>query len=133
MKFKELSQGIKISISRSITTAFEQYMNNIEWNDNRFHLQSFVDEWRHYINHHSSWYNQISDEMKADAEFHEELADRINSTLDKILSEEPTAAQIEEIDSLQKELKEDVSYSCKMEAKYVIEKMKEQLKKNKNN
>ena len=133
MEFKNLSQGIKISITRSIATSFEQYMNRINWDERQFNLQHFVAEWRNYIHNHSSWYGQISDELKASTAFHEELADKINVTLDKILSEEPTEAQIEEIDSLCAQLKEDIDYSCKMEAKYVIEKMKEELKKKQNN
>ncbi|KAB2336831.1 hypothetical protein F7731_09200 [Cytobacillus depressus] len=131
--FKDLSQGIKISIARSITTSFEQYMISIEWDEKRFSMQNFVNEWRDYINNHSSWFNQISDEMKENPQFHEELADKINVAIEKIFTEEPTEAQIEEINSLQKELKAEVSYSCKMEAKYVIDKMKEQLKKKQSN
>ncbi|WP_235822777.1 hypothetical protein [Cytobacillus massiliigabonensis] len=132
MMFKNLSQGVKISISRSITTSFEQYMSKIDWNENKFNMNHFVAEWRDYINNHSSWYSQISDDMKINPTFHEELADKINGTLDKILSEEPSPAQIEEINNLQKELHEEVGYSCKMEAKYVIEKLKEKLKKKQN-
>ena len=129
MMFKDLSQGIKVSISRSITTSFEQYMSRIDWNESEFNMENFVAEWRNYIINHSSWYSQVSDELKADARFHEELADKINVTLDKILSEKPSAAQIEELNSLQQELKEEATYSCKMEAKYAIEKLKEKLKK----
>lgn len=131
--FKDLSQGIKISIARSITTSFEQYMMNIDWDEKRFNMQNFVEEWRNYINNHASWYNQISDEMKENSRFHEDLAEKINVMLDKILTEEPTQAQIEEIEKLQQELKQEADFSCKMEAKYVIEKMKAELKKKQNN
>ncbi|MBU8881089.1 hypothetical protein BGM26_19385 [Bacillus sp. FJAT-29790] len=132
MVFKDLSQGIKISISRSITTSFELYMSGINWDENRFNIQKFVAEWREYINKHASWYNQVSDDMKANPALHEELAAKINESINKILSEKPTAAQMEEINRLQEGLGEEHDYSCKMEAKYVIEKMKEKLKKKQN-
>lgn len=129
MAFKDLSQGIKISISRSITTSFESYMNGINWNEDKFNMQNFVAEWREYIINHASWYSQISEVTKADPVFHEELAIKINEVINKILSEKPTKAQMDEINELQEQLEKDYDYSCKLEAKYVIEVMKEQLKK----
>jgi hypothetical protein len=129
MAFKDLSQGIKISITRSITTSFESYMNGINWNEDKFNMQNFVAEWRKYIINHASWYSQISEATKADPIFHEELAVKINEVINKILSEKPSNAQIDEIVELQEQLEEDYDYSCKMEAKYVIEVMKDKLKK----
>lgn len=129
MAFKDLSQGIKISISRSITTSFESYMNGINWTEDKFNMQNFVAEWREYIINHASWYSQISEETKADSEFHEHLAVKINEVINKILSEKPSQAQMDEISELQEQLGEEYDYSCKMEAKYVIEQMKEKLKK----
>ncbi|WP_370223651.1 hypothetical protein [Cytobacillus sp.] len=133
MAFKDLSQGTKISISRSITTSFESYMNRINWDEDKFNMQSFVEEWREYINKHASWYNQVSEETKADPAFHGELAEKINEVINKILSEKPAQTQMEEINELQQELGEEYDYSCKMEAKYVIEKLKSELKKKQNN
>lgn len=129
MAFKDLSQGMKISISRSITTAFESYMSGINWNEDKFDMQHFVAEWREYINNHASWYSQVSEGMKADPVFHEELAVKINEVINKIVSEKPSKAQMDEVSELQEQLGEDYDYSCKMEAKYVIEWMKEKLKK----
>ncbi|MDF1508171.1 hypothetical protein PZE06_08235 [Robertmurraya sp. DFI.2.37] len=131
--FKEFSPGIKISITRSITTSFEKYMNDIGWNEEKFNIEKFVQEWKHYITGSSSWYDKISDEVKNDPTFHEQLAEKINETIDKILSEAPTKEQMAEIEDLQKEWGEEFDYSCKTEAKYVIEKYKELLKKKQNN
>lgn len=131
--FKEFSPGIKISITRSIITSFEKYMNDIGWNEEKFNIEKFVQEWKHYITGSSSWYDKISDEVKNDPAFHEQLAEKINETIDKILSEAPTKEQMAEIESLQKEWGEEFDYSCKTEAKYIIEKYKELLKKKQNN
>lgn len=127
--FKDLSPGIKISISRSISTAFEQYMNRIRWNENKFDIEEFISEWQHYITNNSSWYGKISDDVKNNPAFHEQLADKINETIDKILSEEPTEDQMQEIEKLQQETGEERNYSCKTEAKFVIEDLKQELKK----
>ncbi|GLB59014.1 hypothetical protein [Cytobacillus sp. NCCP-133] len=129
MAFKDLTQGIKISISRSITTSFENYMSRIDWQEDKFNLHHFINEWREYINNHSSWYSKVNEETKTDAAFHEELAAKINEIINKILSEEPIKEQLEEIEQLQKQLGEEYDYSCKMEAKYVIEKLKAEIKK----
>lgn len=131
--FKDLSSGIKISITRSITTSFEKYMSEIGWSEHKFSMEKFVEEWRRYITTNASWYDKISDDVKNDTTFHQELADKINETVDKILSEEPTEAQMEEIEKLQEELGEEYDYSCKTEAKYVIERLKNELKKKQNN
>lgn len=133
MAFKDLSQGIKISISRSITRSFESYMSSINWDEEKFNMQSFVGEWREYINNHASWYNQVSEETKADPAFHGELAEKINEVINKILSEKPTQIQMDEISELQQELGEEYDYSCKLEAKYIIEKLRDQRKKKQNN
>lgn len=127
--FKDLSPGIKISITRSITTTFEQYMSNIGWSESKFDLTNFVNEWRQYITNHSSWYDKVSDDIKNNSAFHEELAVKINETIEKILSEEPTKEQMEEIEVLQSKLGEEYDYSCKSEAKYLIDFLKEEIKK----
>lgn len=131
--FKDLSPGVKISITRSITTSFESYMSEIGWDEKKFNIDKFVEEWRKYITTSSSWYDKISDDVKNNSTFHEELAEKINETIDKILSEEPTKEQMDEIEKLQKDLGEEYDYSCKTEAKYVIELLKKELKKKQNN
>jgi hypothetical protein len=131
--FKDLSPGTKISITRSITKSFENYVSEIGWNERKFSMEDFVGEWRKYIITSSSWYEKLSDDIKTNSTFHEQLAAKINETVDKILSEEPTREQIDTIEKLQKELGEEYDYSCKTEAKYVIEQMKIELKKKQNN
>lgn len=119
--FKNLSTGIKISITRSITITFENYMREIKWNEDKYSLEDFVIQWRDYINETASWYNKIADSIKADPVFHEELATKINETIAKLLSEPPTTQQIEEITKLEKRLGEKFSYSCKAEASFLID------------
>ncbi|WP_442596821.1 hypothetical protein [Neobacillus sp. D3-1R] len=131
--FKDLSPGIKRSITRSITVAFEQYMNRIDWSESKFDLSTFISEWRDYIQNQATWYDKVENDTKNNSQFHQELAVKINETIEKILSEEPTKEQMDEIEALQTELNQEYDYSCKTEAKYVIEKLKEELKKKRSN
>jgi glycyl-tRNA synthetase beta subunit len=127
---KDLTPGVKISISRSISTAFEQYMDKINWDENKADLHEFVAEWKEYIHNHASWYEKVDPELKADPSFHEELAAKINQIIEKILNEMPTPEQIEEIERLQKLTGgKEYTYSCRSEARYIIEKLNEELKK----
>ncbi|MGM9924979.1 MAG: hypothetical protein ACI35R_12110 [Bacillus sp. (in: firmicutes)] len=129
---KNLSPGMKISISRSIYTAFENYMNSIQWNENEANIEQFVQEWREYIMHHASWYEKVDDEVKADPAFHSALAAKINQTIDKILNEVPTEEQMTEIEELQKQVEtKEYFYSCRAEARYVIDQLQKEIKKNK--
>jgi hypothetical protein len=128
--FNQLSSGTKISITRSIKTAFEQYMAKISWDEDKYELQDFVQLWRTYINESASWFNNLDDQIKNDPIFHEELAVKINETIEKILSEPPTEEQMNEIDSLQKDLGTDYDYSCKVEAKFLLDKLQGMAKKN---
>ncbi len=127
--FKDLNSGTKISITRSIKTAFEQYMTNIEWDEKKYNLQDFIEEWRTYINENASWYKDLSVETKNDTGFHQDLATKINETIEKVLTEEPTEDQINQIDQLQNELKTDYDFSCKAEAKYLLDKLENERKK----
>lgn len=108
-------------------------MNEIGWNENKFDMEDFMIEWRNYINNNSSWYEKVDEDIKNSPVFHEELAVKINTIMNKILSEEPTKEQMDEIEALQQELGVERNYSCKTEAKYVIELLKEQLKKKQSN
>jgi hypothetical protein len=122
--YKNLPQGTKISITRSIHAAFEQYMGKIEWNEEKYDTEEFIREWRRYIENHASWFERLSNEDKADSTFHEELANKINSTIEKIVNEAPTAEQMERLNALLAEKGLDnVTYSCKAEAKYWIERL----------
>lgn len=128
---KNLSPGVKISISRSISTAFEQYMNSIDWNEEVADMKMFVLKWQEYINQNASWYDKVDESLKNDPAFHAALAEKINQTIDKILSERPTDAQMAEIEELQKQVSvKEYAYSCRAEARYVIERLQNELKKN---
>jgi hydroxymethylpyrimidine pyrophosphatase-like HAD family hydrolase len=126
---QSLPHGVKISITRSITTAFEQYMAKIQWQDHRFSFEDFMQEWKEYIQSNSSWFHKVSPEIKSNPEFHEEVASKINEIIEKILTEKPTPEQIEKIEALQKQLGTDYDYSCKTEAKFYIDFLSQQLKK----
>ncbi|PFA68218.1 hypothetical protein CN378_08955 [Bacillus sp. AFS015802] len=121
---KNLSSGTKISITRSIKTSFEQYMASIQWDEKKYDIQEFIAAWRTYINEHASWYINLDEETKNDPQFHQELAIKINETIEKILSEEPSEDQIESIHHLEQQLEVDLTYSCKLEAKFVQDKLK---------
>jgi tRNA nucleotidyltransferase/poly(A) polymerase len=121
---KNLPQGTKISITRSITLAFKQYMNRIAWNEDKFDPAEFVQEWRDYIEKHSTWFHSLDDKVKQDPSFHEELAKKINEVMEKVLNEQPSSEQIEKIQRLAEELNiKDIHYSCKAEADYHIERL----------
>lgn len=124
---KNLSSGTKISITRSIKTSFEQYMASIQWKEDKFDIQSFIVAWRSYINEHASWYKNLDEEIKYNEQFHEELAVKINETIERILSEEPSAQQIAKLEELQERSGTDIDYACKLEAKYLIDKLEANL------
>jgi hypothetical protein len=118
---KNLPHAVKVGITRSITRTFEAYMRDIEWDEQRFDPQVFMQRWRHYIVHHTNWFHSLDDRLKANPSFHEELADKINSVIDKVLSEAPTEEQLAKIESLAKQHGiKDVDVSCKAEADYQI-------------
>ncbi|MCM3239900.1 hypothetical protein M3589_19640 [Heyndrickxia oleronia] len=123
-----LPSGLKISISRSISTVFEQYMEKIGWDEKKYNIEDFIEQWKVYINEHASWYDKLSDDIKKDPSFHEELAAKINETIQKILSEAPTDEQMKTIENLQRKHNNKDSYSCKMEAKFLINSLKSKTK-----
>lgn len=128
--YKNLTPGVKISISRSISTAFEQYMKSIQWDEDQADIAAFVKEWKEYITHSASWYVKVDENVKEDPAFHRELAVKINQTIDKILNEKPTEEQMNTIEQLQKQTNsEEYMYSCRAEARYVIEKLQQKLEK----
>ncbi|MBM7577918.1 hypothetical protein [Jeotgalibacillus terrae] len=124
---QQLPTGTKISITRSINTAFEQYMNEIDWNEDRFNMVEFMNAWSKYITTQASWYENLEPSVKESPEFHEQLANKINETIEKVLEEEPTPAQIERIEQLQMSTGTEMDFSCKAEAKYVIQTLERKL------
>lgn len=119
--YQLLPQGIKNSITRSIKSAFETYMEEIEWNPEKYNMDDFMSVWQSSFEKSTTWYEKIEDDVKRHAEFHAGLAEKVNQVIDKILSEEVTEEQKSLLtDKYGAEFAEDVS--CKMEAKYYIKK-----------
>lgn len=116
---KGLSPNVKSSITRSITQTFEQYMSNIGWNEERYNIEDFVKSWREYITTKALWYSKIPDNVKQDPQFHEDLANRINEVIQRVLSEPPSEEQIADIQLIQEKLNTHYDYACKAEAVYV--------------
>ncbi|WP_088009549.1 hypothetical protein [Indiicoccus explosivorum] len=127
--YNDLPAGVKSSITRSISSVFEKYMAEIGWQEDRFQLEEFMALWQHYIRNNASWYAKVPDAVKADPAFHQEIADRMNQSFDKVLSEPPSEEQIERIERLQNELGTDITYSCKAEAAYVENRLAAEQKK----
>lgn len=120
--YRTLPTSVKSNITRSISKQFEQYMAGIEWKEERFDIESFLKVWRRYILESAKWYDELSDEVKASNEFHEDLAEKMNQTISKILMEPPSAEQVEKLEALQKEKNITEDYSCKAEAAYILNK-----------
>lgn len=123
--YKDLSSGIKSSITRSINTSLEQYFTSIEWDADRFAVEDFVTFWRAYFQENAAWYDRVSDDVLASEQFHEELAKKINDGIAKMLGEEPTVEQVAAIDELQQQQGTNFSYDCKAEAAFIEAKLKE--------
>lgn len=125
--FKDLSPNLKSSITRSITQTFEQYMSDIEWSEEKFSIDDFVADWREYITTKALWYSKIPDNMKNDSKFHEDLAQRINEIIGRILGDPPSQEQIATIQTMQEQLNTHYEYGCKAEAVYVETLLKNHL------
>ena len=126
--YKQLSSGVKISITRSISSSFEAYLASIGWEEDKFSMEDFMASWQAYFKANAAWIDRIPQEVLLSAEFHEEIAKKIDEVIDKILTEPPTEKQIETIDALQAQLKTNYSYSCKAEATYVEQLLQDKLK-----
>lgn len=129
--YKKLSQGVKISISRSISTAFEQYLASIGWDEDKFSMEDFIAKWQDYFTENAAWFDMVPQEVLLSSEFHEEVAKKMDEIIAKILNEEPTKKQVDSIEKMQKELGTNYTYGCKAEAAYVEQLLKDQLKLNK--
>ena len=125
--YKELPSGVKSSITRSITNVFENYMASIEWSEERFSMEGFIQAWRTYINESASWTDKVSQEIKQHPDFHEEVAKKMNQVIEKILNEPPSEDQIAKIEIMQEQLDTHYDYACKAEAAYVESILKEKL------
>lgn len=127
--YNDLSPNIKSSITRSITQTFEQYMTDIGWNEELYDIEDFVDSWREYITTKALWYTRIPDDIKREPKFHEDLAQRINEVIQRILSEPPSEEQIANIVIMQEKLDTHLQYGCKAEAAYVEMLLKDRFEK----
>ncbi|AWE06320.1 hypothetical protein DCE79_02470 [Lysinibacillus sp. 2017] len=126
--YKQLSSGVKISITRSISTSFEAYLASIGWNEDKFSMEDFMAFWQNYFKDNAAWIDKVPQEILLSTEFHEEIAKKIDEVIAKILNEEPTEKQVKEIAQLQKQLGTDYNFDCKAEAAYVEQLLKDKLK-----
>lgn len=126
--FKNLSPNVKSSITRSITQTFEQYMSDIQWDADRYNVEDYMANWSDYITTKALWYSKIPDHIKHDPKFHQELAERINENIVRILSEPPSEDLIASIEIMQEQLDTHYEYSCKAEAVYVETLLKNHMK-----
>lgn len=126
--YKDLSSGIKSSITRSISTALEQYMAKISWNEELFSVEDFIRSWRAYISENAAWFEKVSDDVKESLEFHEEIAKKMNATMEKMLAEPVPDELATTIENMQQTLKTQYKYGCKAEALYVENVLKEMQK-----
>jgi predicted house-cleaning noncanonical NTP pyrophosphatase (MazG superfamily) len=126
--YKDLSSGIKISISRSISTVFELYMTKIGWEEDLFKMEDFMEYWKNYIEQSASWFDKVPMDVKESYEFHEEIAKKINATIEKMLTEPVSEELVVSIEILQEILNTHFQYGCKAEALYVESRLKEMKK-----
>ncbi|MBY0597746.1 hypothetical protein [Bacillus bingmayongensis] len=116
--YKQLPHGVKIGITRSIVASFTEYMKSIEWNEEKFDMQQFVEQWKQYLYTKSRWLDQIDDEVKNHPDFHQELAMKVNEKMNRILNEYPTKEQLYELENLGFK---NLGSLCKEQAQYYIE------------
>lgn len=121
--YKVLPPGVKSSITRSISKVYESYMADIEWDEDRYDLSDFIKEWKDYIETNAAWYEKVPVEVKESPLFHEEVALKMNQTIEKILSEPPTEDQISRIEAKQEAMKTNFDYACRAEAAFVETKL----------
>lgn len=126
--YKQLSSGIKISITRSISTSFELYLASIGWDEEKFSMEDFVKSWQNYFKENAAWYDKVPQEVLVSEEFHTEVAKKMDEVISKILNEQPTQKQIDDIAALQQQLGTNYTYGCKAEATYIEQLLKEKLK-----
>lgn len=126
--YKGLSSGVKISITRSISTSFESYLASIGWDEEKFSMEDFVANWQKYFTENAAWFDKVPQEVLMSSEFHEEIAKKIDEVIAKILSEKPTKKQIESIEKMQRQLGTSYTFDCKAEASYVEQLLKQRLK-----
>lgn len=126
--YKQLSSGVKISITRSISTSFEAYLASIGWDEEKFSMEDYMVSWQTYFKDNAAWIDKIPAEVLLSSEFHAEIAKKMDEVIAKMLNEAPTDKQVEAIAELQKQLGTDYKFDCKAEAAYVEQLLKDKLK-----
>ena len=126
--YKQLSSGVKISITRSISTSFEAYLASIGWDEEKFSMEDFMVSWQTYFKDNAAWIDKIPADVLLSNEFHAEVAKKMDEVIAKILNEAPTDKQVAAIAELQKQLGTDYKFDCKAEAAYVEQLLKDKLK-----
>lgn len=116
--YKQLPRGVKIGITRSIVSSFEKYMKEIEWNEEKFDILQFVEQWKQYLYTKSTWITKVDDELKEHPDFHQALAMKVNEKINEIINEKPTEEQLE---LLKKHNVEHADEMCRFEAQYRID------------
>ncbi|GGG12683.1 hypothetical protein GCM10007425_03800 [Lysinibacillus alkalisoli] len=117
--YKQLSSGIKISITRSISFAFETYMAKISWSEDKYDFNDFIAHWQQYVLTSAAWYDKVKPEVIQSIAFQEELATKINDVISKTLAQAPTEEQIATIKQLEQATGKQLEYGCKAEATFV--------------
>ncbi|WP_369900912.1 hypothetical protein [Bacillus manliponensis] len=118
--YKQLPHGVKVGITRSIVVSFAEYMAEIEWNEEKFDIQQFVEQWKQYIYTKSIWIQKVDDELKQHPDFHQALAVKVNEKIHEIIAEKPTAEQLQQ---LQGQNVHHADSFCKLEAQYHIDRI----------
>ena len=126
--YKQLSSGVKISITRSISTSFEAYLASSGWDEEKFSMEDYMVSWQTYFKDNAAWIDKIPAEVLLSSEFHAEIAKKMDEVIAKMLNEAPTDKQVEAITKLQKQLGTDYKFDCKAEAAYVEQLLKDKLK-----
>ena len=57
--YKQLSSGVKISITRSISTSFEAYLASIGWDEEKFSMEDYMVSWQTYFKDNAAWIDKI--------------------------------------------------------------------------
>ncbi|MFJ8242314.1 hypothetical protein [Bacillus tropicus] len=118
--YKQLPHGVKIGITRSIVVSFEKYMKDIEWNEENFDMQQFVEQWKQYLYTKSTWIDKVDDELKGHPDFHQALAMKVNEKINEFINEKSSEEQIEQLKRNKMKHAEEM---CKLEAEYHIERL----------
>ncbi|PEW42396.1 hypothetical protein COD90_24785 [Bacillus cereus] len=120
MMYKQLPHGVKVGITRSIVASFEKYMKEIEWNEEKFDIQQFVEQWKQYLYTKSTWINKVDDKLKEHPDFHQALAVKVNEKINELINEEPTEEQLK---ILKDHEVNNIDDFCKLKAAYYIERI----------